>query len=122
MEAGWQGDAVGAGLQGFPGGGQNAATFGDALELDQHRFLQQFGQLFDDESALVRVFVFRQAPFAIDDQLDGHGAAHAVFGWRRDGLVERIRVQAVAVATHLPALAAAELPAPGSACVLKIES
>jgi hypothetical protein len=63
----------------------------------QHRFFHQFGQLVDDEGALVGVLVLGQAPFAVDDELDRHGAAHAVFGGRGDGLVEGVGVQAVAV-------------------------
>jgi hypothetical protein len=76
---------------------QHAAAVGDLLELGQHRFFHQFGQLVDDEGALVGVLVLGQAPLAVDDQLDRHRAAHAVFGGRGDGLVEGVGVQAVAV-------------------------
>jgi hypothetical protein len=76
---------------------QHAAALGDALELAQHRFFHQLGQLVDDEAALVRVLVLRQAPLAVDDQLDRHRAAHAVFGGRGDRLVEGVGVQAVGV-------------------------
>jgi hypothetical protein len=46
---------------------------------------------------LARVFVFRQPPFAVDDELNRHRTAHAVFGGRGDGFVEGVGVQAVAV-------------------------
>ena len=44
-----------------------------------------------------RVLVLRQAELFVDDELDGHGAAHTVFRGRCDGLVVRIGVQRVAV-------------------------
>jgi hypothetical protein len=49
---------------------------GDGFEFLEHGFFDQVGQLVDDEGALVRVLVLRQAPLAVDDQLDGHRAAH----------------------------------------------
>jgi hypothetical protein len=76
---------------------QHAAAVGDLLELGQHSLFDQFGQLVDDEGALVGVLVLGQAPLAVDDQLDRHRAAHAVFRGRGDGLVEGVGVQAVAV-------------------------
>ena len=45
----------------------------------------------------VRVFVFRQAPFFVDDHLNGDGTAQAVLGRRCDRLVIGIGVQRVAV-------------------------
>ena len=78
-------------------GAEHAAAVGQLLELGEHRFFDQLGELFDDESALAGVLVFGQAPLAVDDELDGHGSAHAVGGRRGDGLVERIGVQRVAV-------------------------
>ena len=51
----------------------------------------------DDEGALVGVLVRWEAPLALDDELDGHGAAHAINGGRSDGLVVGVGVQAVAV-------------------------
>ena len=62
-------------------GAQHAAALGDALELGQHGFFHQLGQFLDDEGALVRVFVLGQAPFAVDDELDRHGAAHRCLRW-----------------------------------------
>ena len=54
---------------------QHAAALGDAFKLLQHRPFKQLGQLVDDESALGWIFVFGQAPFAVDDELNCHGAA-----------------------------------------------
>ena len=76
---------------------QHAAALGDRLELLQHRLLDQVGQLVDDERALVRVLVLREPPFAVDDQLDRHRAAHALLGRRRDRLVVGVGVQRVGV-------------------------
>ncbi len=78
-------------------GPKHAAALGNFFKLCQHRFFHQFGELFDDEAALRGVLVFRQAPFAVDDELNRHRTAHAVFGGRGDGLVERVGMQAVAV-------------------------
>ena len=76
---------------------QNPAALGDRLELLQHRFFDEVGELVDDERALVRVLVLRQAPLAVDDELDRHRAAHRFLGRRGDGLVVGIRMQAVGV-------------------------
>ena len=46
------------------------------------------------------VFVFGQAPFAVDDELNGHGAAHTVFSGRGDGFVKGIGVQRVAIVVN----------------------
>ena len=54
---------------------QHAAAPGDAFKLLQHRPFKQLDQLVDDESALGWIFVFGQAPFAVDDELNRHGAA-----------------------------------------------
>ena len=78
-------------------GAQYSTAFGDAVEFTEHRFLDQVGQLLDDEGALQRVFVLGQAQLLIDDELDGHGPAHAGFGRRGDGLVVGVGVQRVAV-------------------------
>ena len=78
-------------------GAQHPAAFGDAVEFAQHGFLDQVGQLFDDEGALQRVFIFGQAQLFVDDELDGHGPAHTAFGGRGDGLVVGVGVQRVAV-------------------------
>src|SRR5258706_3766436 len=43
-------------------GAQHAAALCDALEFGKHRLLDQLGQLVDDERALVRILVLRQAP------------------------------------------------------------
>ena len=45
----------------------------------------EVGELVDDERALVRVLVFRQAPLAVDHELDRHRAAHRFPGGRGDG-------------------------------------
>ena len=66
---------------------QHATPLGDALKFQQHGFFHQFGQLFDDEGALRRIFILGQTPFAVDDELDRHGPAHAVFGGRGDGYI-----------------------------------
>ncbi len=76
---------------------QHAAALRDRLELLQHRFLDEVGQLLDDEAALVGVLVLAEAPFAIDDELDRHRAAHALLGRRRDRLVVGVGVQRVGV-------------------------
>ena len=76
---------------------QHAASLGNALEFHQHRLFQQLGEFFDDERALRRVLVLGQAPFAVDDELDRHCPAHGIFGWRGDGFIKRVGVQAVAV-------------------------
>ena len=78
-------------------GAEHAAAVGDGIEFLEHRFLDQIGQFVDDEAALVRVLVLGQAPFAVDDELNRHGAAHALLGGRGDGLVVGIGVQAVAI-------------------------
>src|SRR5690606_8242530 len=57
----------------------------------------EVGELFDDEGALERVLILGQAELLVDDELDGHGAAHAFLGGRGDGLVVGVGVQAVAV-------------------------
>ena len=44
-----------------------------------------------------RVLVLGQAELAVDDELDGHGAAHALLGGRGDGLVVGVRVERIAV-------------------------
>jgi hypothetical protein len=64
---------------------------------EQHGLFHQFGQFFDDEGALQRVFIFGQAQFLVDDQLDGHGPAHRFLGGRGDGLIVGVGVQRVAV-------------------------
>lgn len=46
------------------------------------------------------VLVFRQAPFAVDDELYRHGAANRLFCRRGDGLVKCVGVQAVAVVVN----------------------
>ena len=56
-------------------GAQPAAALGDAFKLLQHGFFEQLGQLRNDERALGWIFVFGQAPFAVDDELNRHGAA-----------------------------------------------
>jgi len=55
------------------------------------------GQLLHDEAAMVGVLVLGQAPLAVDDELDGQGAAHRVLGRGGDSLVEGVGVQALAV-------------------------
>ena len=74
-----------------------AAAGRDRLELLQHGLLEQVGQLVDDECALVGVLVLREAPFAVDDHLDRHRAAHRVFRRRGDRLVVGVGVQRVGV-------------------------
>ena len=76
---------------------QHTAALRNPLEFGQHRFFDQLGELVDDKAALQRILVFRQTPFAIDDQLDRHGTTHTVFGRRGDRLIKRIGVQAVGI-------------------------
>ena len=76
---------------------QDAAALGDTVELLQDSFFEELGQFFDDETTLAGVFIFRQAPLAVDDELNGHGTAHRLFGGRGDGLIKGVGVQAVAV-------------------------
>jgi len=56
-------------LAGFHGT-QHTAERGDGFEFLQHGFLYQIGQFVDDEGTLVRVLVLRDAPLAVDDQLE----------------------------------------------------
>lgn len=78
-------------------GAQHAAALADGFELPVDGLFHQVGQLVDDEAALPGVLAEVQPQLLVDDHLDGHGAAHAVFGGRGDGLVEGVGVQAVAV-------------------------
>ena len=55
---------------------EHAAAARDGLELLQHRFFHQIGELLDEVGALVRVLVLGEPPFLVDDQLDRHRAAH----------------------------------------------
>ena len=55
---------------------EHPAAGADRLELRQHGLLDQVGELIDDEGALQRVLVHRQAPLAADDQLDRQRPAH----------------------------------------------
>ena len=76
---------------------QHAAAFADAIELGEHGGLDQVGELLDDEAALQRVLVHRQAPLAVDDHLDRERTTHAVGGGGGDGFVVGVGVQAVGV-------------------------
>jgi hypothetical protein len=72
---------------------QHAAALGEGLEFAQDRFLHQFREFVDDKRALERVLVHREAVLAVDDVLNGDGAAHGRFRRGGDGLVERVGVQ-----------------------------
>jgi hypothetical protein len=72
---------------------EHAAALADRLELLEDRLLDEVGQVVDDEAALARVLVLREPPFAVDDELDRHRAAHALLGRRRDRLVVGVGVQ-----------------------------
>ena len=76
---------------------EHAAALGDAVELGEHRLLDEVGQLLDDEAALQRVLVHGQAPLLVDDQLDRQRPAHRLLGRRGDRLVVGVGVQAVGV-------------------------
>jgi hypothetical protein len=76
---------------------QYAAALGDLFELGQDGFLHQLGELVDHEGALVGVLVLGQSPLTVDDELDRHGAPHALLGGRGDGLIVGVGVQRVAV-------------------------
>lgn len=78
-------------------GAQHAAALADGFELLVHGLFHQVGELVDHEAALPGVLVEVQAQLFVDDHLDGHGAAHAFFRRRGDGLVVGVGVQAVAV-------------------------
>ena len=78
-------------------GAQYAAAVGDGLEFTQHGLFDEIGQLIDDEAALQAVLILGEAEFAVDDQLDGHGTTHRLFGGRGDRLVKSVGVQRVAV-------------------------
>src|SRR6056297_1825933 len=78
-------------------GAQHTATLGDALELLVDGLLHQVGELVDDERALPGVLAVVQAQLPVDDELDGHRPPHRLLRGRGNGLVEGIRVQAVAV-------------------------
>ncbi len=60
-------------------------------------FFDKVGQLFDRKTALGEILCPGATEFAVDDQLDGHGAADA--GLRRggDGFVVGVCVQGIAV-------------------------
>src|SRR5690606_41118501 len=52
------------------------------------------------KGSLKRVFVFGEAQFAVNDQLDCHGSAHRLFGRRGNGLVVGIGMQRIAVVVN----------------------
>jgi hypothetical protein len=54
---------------------EDAAAVGDAVELGEHGFLDQVGELVDDEAALQGVLVARESPLLVDDHLDGQRPA-----------------------------------------------
>ena len=78
-------------------GPQYTAPFGDAFKLTQYSLFHQLRQLIDNEGSLVGVFIARQSPLIIDNQLDRQSSAYRLLGGGGDGFVEGIGVQAVAV-------------------------
>src|SRR3546814_15145365 len=68
---------------------EHPAALGDALELLEHRLLDEIGELVDHEAALVGVLVHGEPPLLVDDHLDGQGPAHRLGGGGGDGLVIR---------------------------------
>src|SRR5690606_37623836 len=78
-------------------GAEHAAALADGLELLVDGFLDDVGELVDYEAALPGVLAEVQPQLLVDDHLDGHGAAHGLFGRRGDGFVVGVGVQAVAV-------------------------
>ena len=54
---------------------EHATACRDRLELGEDRFLDEVGQLVDDEAALQRVLVHGEPPLAVDDELDGERLA-----------------------------------------------
>ncbi len=76
---------------------EHAAPLRQALELRVDRLLDQVCQLVDDERALPRVLAPVQPELMVDDQLDRDRTPHRLLRRRRDRLVVRVRVEAVAV-------------------------
>ena len=76
---------------------EHAAALGDAFELLVDRLFDEIGQRFDDEGALPRILAIVQSELFRDDELDRDRPPHRLFGRRRDRLVERVRVQRIAV-------------------------
>ena len=59
--------ALVAGLHGT----QHTAPLGNAIEFGQNGLFHQFGKLVHDKTALHGIFILGQAPFAVDDELNG---------------------------------------------------
>ena len=78
-------------------GAEHTASVGQSFELLQNGFFHQAGEFIDDERPLVRVFVLRQPPLLINDELHRQCPAHGFLRRRRYGLVIGIGVQAVAI-------------------------
>ena len=76
---------------------EHTPATGDRLELGEHRFLDEVGELVDDVASLERVLVQRESPLAVDDQLDRERSAHRLCGRRRHRFVVRVRVQRVGI-------------------------
>ena len=76
---------------------EHPAALVDPLELAEHGLLDEVGELVDDVAALERVVAACEAPLAVDDELDRHGAADRLARRRRHRLVEGVGVQRVAV-------------------------
>ena len=76
---------------------QHSPAAVEPLELRQDRFLNEVGELFDDEAALERVFVLVQPELLVDDQLYCQRPAHRLLRRRGDRLVVSIGVKAVGV-------------------------
>ena len=55
---------------------QDPTALCQAIKLCEYRLLNQIGKLLDDETALIGIFVARQPPLTIDDQLYSHSPAH----------------------------------------------
>ena len=76
---------------------QHTAALGDRFKFLEHSLFNQFGQFFDDKTALVGVLVLCQTPFAIDDELDRHGAAYALFRRCGNRFIVGVGVQRVGI-------------------------
>src|SRR5690606_38558287 len=81
-------------------GSQDAAAFRYPVELLVYRFLDEIGQLIDDKGALPRILAVIQAQLLRNDELYGNRAPYGLLRGSCDRLVERVRMQAVAVVEH----------------------
>ena len=81
-------------------GTEHPAALAQAIKFSQYRFLDQVGQLLDDETALAGVLVACQPPLAADNELDGKCPTHGILTGSGNRLIVSIGVQTVAIVVH----------------------